>query len=45
MGEKLDVEALFLEIQTQLAVNGRAPYQCPPDLHPDTLDASFNHCT
>jgi Ca2+-binding EF-hand superfamily protein len=39
--EKMDVEALFAEIQTTLKVNNLRPYVPPEDVTPDALDAEF----
>jgi len=36
-GEKMDLEALFAEIQTTLKVNGLAPYEPPSDCTPDRI--------
>jgi len=36
-GEKMDLEALFAEIQTTLKVNGLAPYEPPGDCTPDRI--------
>lgn len=41
LGEKVDVESLFAEIQTELAVNERAPYVPPEDCSPDAVTAAF----
>jgi Ca2+-binding EF-hand superfamily protein len=40
--EKMDLEALFAEIQTQLLVNNLAPYKPPAELEPDKLQDAFN---
>lgn len=37
--EKMDVESLFAEIQTQLRVNNRSPYEPAENLTPDSIDA------
>lgn len=39
---KLDLEALYAEIQTQLRVNGRATYDVPSDVSPDAIEAAFH---
>lgn len=39
--EKLDLEALFAEIQTTLVVNGMAPYTPPEELTPHALEENF----
>jgi Ca2+-binding EF-hand superfamily protein len=39
--EKMDVEALFAEIQTTLKVNGLNPYVPPDGLAPDDIEGSF----
>jgi len=39
--EKMDLEALFAEIQTELKVNDRAPYVPPVELSPDAVDEAF----
>jgi len=39
--EKMDVEALFAEIQTELKVNGRSAYVPPADLAPEAIDEAF----
>lgn len=39
--EKMDVEALFAEIQTTLKVNGLNPYTPPAGLLPDDIEAGF----
>jgi len=39
---KLDLEAKFAEIQQRLRVNGRAQWECPADLTPDTIDGAFD---
>eukprot|EP01104_Vermistella_antarctica_P021448 TRINITY_DN96_c0_g1_i1.p1 TRINITY_DN96_c0_g1~~TRINITY_DN96_c0_g1_i1.p1 ORF type:complete len:543 (-),score=221.77 TRINITY_DN96_c0_g1_i1:203-1768(-) len=41
LGEKLDLEALFADIQTQLKVNDRNPYSPPANLTPDAIDDLF----
>jgi len=40
--EKLDVESLFAEIQTQLLVNDRRPYEPAGDVHPDAIEEAFD---
>lgn len=40
-GERFDIEALFAEIQTELAVNGRRPYTPPDDCAPDAIAAAW----
>jgi hypothetical protein len=37
-GEKLDLEILFAEIQTELKVNDRPPYNPPEELSPDAIE-------
>ena len=39
--EKMDLEALFAEIQTLLVVNALAPYAPPEGLAPEAIQASF----
>jgi Ca2+-binding EF-hand superfamily protein len=39
---KLDLEALYAELQTELKVNHRPPYVEPAELSPDALEAKFN---
>jgi len=41
-GEKMDLENLFAEIQTQLTVNNRRPYVPPEGLAPEDLEAAFD---
>jgi Ca2+-binding EF-hand superfamily protein len=41
--EKMDVEALFAEIQTTLKVNGLNPYEPPNGLAPDDIEAGFGN--
>merc|ERR1719492_41087 len=41
VGQKLDVEELFANIQSQLKVNGRAPYTPDEGCTPDDLNAAF----
>jgi len=43
--ERLDLEALFAEIQTTLKVNGLKPYEPPADITPDAIDKAFGHLT
>jgi len=45
IGEKLDLEALFAEIQTELKVNDRAPYVPPADLSPESIEANWTRLT
>jgi Ca2+-binding EF-hand superfamily protein len=40
-GEKLDLETLFAEIQTELKVNDRAPYTPPGGLSPEAIEDSM----
>jgi len=44
-GEKMDIEALFAEIQTILKVNNLREYVPPAGLEPDTLQEEFNKVT
>lgn len=39
--EKMDLESLFAEIQTQLKVNNLAPYSPPADITPDAIQECF----
>jgi len=39
--EKMDLEALFAEIQTLLLVNNLAAYEPPLDITPDKIESSF----
>ena len=39
---KLDLEALYAEIQTKLKVNGRHAYDVPSDVSPDALEEAFH---
>jgi spectrin beta len=41
-GEKMDLEALFAEIQSILKVNGLKPYNPPEDVTPSAVDDTFN---
>jgi len=41
-GEKMDVESLFAEIQTELLVNDRKPYVPPVGLAPEDIEAAFH---
>jgi actinin alpha len=41
-GEKLDLEALFARIQTELQVNDRPPYQPPAELSPEAIDSVWD---
>lgn len=40
-GEKMDLEALFAEIQTTLKVNGMAPYAPPGDVEPERIEKAM----
>lgn len=40
MGEKIDLESLLAEIQTELSVNQRPPYECK--VAPEAIDAAVN---
>jgi hypothetical protein len=40
--QKLDLEALFANIQTKLTVYGRAPYQVPSGLSAEDIDAAWD---
>lgn len=42
-GEKMDVEALFAEIQTTLKVNGLNPYVPPEGFAPDNIESGFGN--
>lgn len=42
-GEKLDVEALFFEIQQELSVNNRRPYVPPEDVNLDAVSGAFDN--
>jgi len=42
IGERLDVEQLFAEIQTELAVNQRFEFVPPEDCAPDHVQAAFD---
>lgn len=44
-GEKIDLEGLFAEIQTELKVNSRAPYTPPAGLSPDDLTQALDGLT
>jgi len=44
-GEKIDLENLFAEIQTQLKVNNRRPYVPPEGLAPEELEAALDALT
>jgi len=44
-GEKIDLENLFAEIQTQLRVNGRRVYAPPEGLAPDDIERAFDAVT
>ena len=39
---KLDLESKYAEIQQRLRVNGRAQWQCPEELSPQSIDAAFD---
>jgi len=39
---KLDLESKFAEIQTQLKVHDRPPYDCPKEFKPEILDSAFD---
>lgn len=41
--EKMDIEALFAEIQTTLKVNGLNPYVPPAGLAPEDIEAGFGN--
>jgi actinin alpha len=41
-GERMDLEMLFAEIQTELKVNSRAPYTPPEGLSPDDIQSAFD---
>jgi len=40
--QKLDLESLFVSIQTKLKVNGRHQYAVPHDITPEALDAAWD---
>lgn len=42
VGEKIDVENLLAEIQTELKINGRAPYQPPHELTLESVENMFD---
>jgi Ca2+-binding EF-hand superfamily protein len=44
-GEKIDLENLFAEIQTQLKVNGRRSYVPPEGLTPEDLEQALDRLT
>jgi len=44
-GEKMDLEALYAEIQTTLKVNGLAPYEPPGDCTPDRIQEIMDMLT
>jgi len=44
-GEKMDVESLLAEIQTELKVNNRATYNPPSGLTPEDIQAAFDSLT
>lgn len=39
---KLDLEALYAQVQTQLKVNGRQAYGVPSELSPDAVEEAFH---
>jgi len=43
--EKLDIESLFAEIQTELKVNDRSPYVPEAKFAPETVDAAWDGLT
>jgi len=43
IAEKIDIETLFAEIQTELKVNDRPPYVPPEHLSTDALDSTWEH--
>jgi len=40
-GDKIDLDNLLAEINTELKVNNRAVYRPPPEVAPEALDAAF----
>lgn len=42
VGERLDIEQLFAEIQTELAVNQRFAFVPPEDVSPDAVQTAFD---
>jgi len=44
-GEKMDLEALFAEIQTTLKVNGLAPFSPPEDVMPERIQKAMDLLT
>jgi len=40
--EKLDLEILFAEIQTELKINDRPPYSPPEELSPDSIEKNWS---
>jgi len=44
-GEKMDLEALYAEIQTTLQVNGLAPFTPPEDVSPDRIQKAMDLLT
>jgi len=40
-GDKIDLENLLAEINTELKVNNRAPFRPPPEVSTDAIDAAF----
>jgi len=43
--EKLDLELLFAEIQTELKLNDRPPYSPPEELSPDAIEKNWDKLT
>jgi len=41
-GDKIDLENLFAEINTELKVNNRAPFRPPADSSPEAVEEGFN---
>jgi len=41
-GDKIDLENLFAEINTELKVNNRAAYRPPADVSPEAVEEGFN---
>jgi actinin alpha len=41
-GDKIDLENLFAEINTELKVNNRAAYRPPTDVSPEAIETGFN---
>jgi len=44
-GEKIDIENLFADIQSQLKVNGRRPYVPPAGVTPDDMEQASDNLT